>query len=140
MKYGLNRNFFVLKVKLLNIIQLIFFLLTCYFADILIIWYIKTRPRLYMYICCQLSAFINNFGKICSIKLKNSILYQINNTFWHTVFEISVTGPLSILWRLIFANVMRCSRLRIWVGYFIYFKFTPVFFQWMFLTDVLFFN
>ena len=33
---------------------------------------------------------------------------------------------LRIQWRLIFAIVIRCSRLRLWVGYFIYFKFTPV--------------
>ena len=26
----------------------------------------------------------------------------------------------------IFTNVIHCSRLRLWVGYFIYFKFTPV--------------
>ena len=36
---------------------------------------------------------------------------------------------LRIQWRLIFAIVIRCSRPRRWVGYFIYFKFTPVFFS-----------
>ena len=35
-------------------------------------------------------------------------------------------GVLRIQWGLIFANVIRCSRLRLWVGYFIYFKLTPV--------------
>ena len=39
--------------------------------------------------------------------------------------------------QLIFANVIRCSRQRTWVGYIIYFKFTSVFFQWVFLIDVL---
>ena len=33
---------------------------------------------------------------------------------------------LRIQWRLI--NVIICSRLRLWVGYFTYFKFRPVFF------------
>ena len=37
-------------------------------------------------------------------------------------------SSLRMQWRLIFANVIHCSRLRLWVGYFIYFKFTPVFF------------
>ena len=32
---------------------------------------------------------------------------------------------LKIHWRLIFASAIRCSRLRLWVGYFIHFKFTP---------------
>ena len=35
---------------------------------------------------------------------------------------------LRIQWRLIFANIIRCSRLRLWVGYFIYFQFTLAFF------------
>ena len=35
---------------------------------------------------------------------------------------------LRIQWRLIFAIVIRCFRLRLWKVYFIYFKFTPVFF------------
>ena len=47
---------------------------------------------------------------------------------------------LMIQWRLIFADVIHCSRLRLWVGYFIYFEFTPVFFCLMFLMDVLYFN
>ena len=44
---------------------------------------------------------------------------------------------LKIHWRLIFGNVMRCSRLRLWVDYFIYFKLIPVFFYWIFLIDIL---
>ena len=39
-----------------------------------------------------------------------------------------------IQWRLIFAIVIRFSRLRFWVGYFIYFKIKHVFFQWMFFN------
>ena len=39
---------------------------------------------------------------------------------------------------LIFDNVIGRFRLRLSVGYFIYFKFTPVFFCWMFLIDVLY--
>ena len=35
--------------------------------------------------------------------------------------------------RLTFANVIRCFRLRHWVGYVVYFKFAPVLFYLMFL-------
>ena len=35
------------------------------------------------------------------------------------------------------ANGILCSRLRLWVGYLIYFEFTPVFFYLMFLMDVI---
>ena len=35
-----------------------------------------------------------------------------------------------------FGNVMRCSTLRLWVGYFIYFQFTLVFFWWMSLNSI----
>ena len=49
-----------------------------------------------------------------------------------------VTKTLRIHWRLIFGNIIRCSApCMLWVRYFIYFKFTPVFFKWMFLMDVL---
>ena len=43
-------------------------------------------------------------------------------------------GFQMIQWRLIFAIVIRFSRLRFWVGYFIYFKIKHVFFQWMFFN------
>ena len=39
--------------------------------------------------------------------------------------------------RPIFTNVIYCSILLLWVGYFIHFKFTSVFFHLMFLMDVL---
>ena len=39
---------------------------------------------------------------------------------------------LRIHWRLVFDKVTRYSTLRLWVGCFIYFKFTPVFFKWIF--------
>ena len=35
---------------------------------------------------------------------------------------------LRINWRFVFGNVMRCFTLSLWWGYFIYLKFTPVFF------------
>ena len=52
-------------------------------------------------------------------------------------FKQEVCNDLRTHWRLIFANVIRFSRLRLWIGYFICFKFTPVFFYLMFLMDVL---
>ena len=38
----------------------------------------------------------------------------------------------------IFGNVIRCSTLWLWVGYFIYYKFTPVFFNgcWMLFNSI----
>ena len=33
---------------------------------------------------------------------------------------------LKMHWRITFGNVMYCSTLQLWVGYLIYFKFTPV--------------
>ena len=42
---------------------------------------------------------------------------------------------IRIQWRLSLAIVIRCSKLRLWAGYFIYIKFTSVFFQWMFLNS-----
>ena len=44
---------------------------------------------------------------------------------------------LRIQWKLDFANVIHCSRVRLWVGYFIYLKFKLVFFHLMYLMDVL---
>ena len=43
---------------------------------------------------------------------------------------------LRIHWRLIFSNVKRCSTLRLWVSYIIYFEFKFSFFQWMFFNSV----
>ena len=41
----------------------------------------------------------------------------------------NVKSDLRIHWGLIFTNDIRCSRLQRWVGYFIYFKFTCVYFN-----------
>ena len=37
--------------------------------------------------------------------------------------------------RLIFAKVIRLSRLSLWVSHFIYFKYTPAFFYWVFFFN-----
>ena len=52
------------------------------------------------------------------------------------VLRLSYAWELRIQWRLIFASVIRWSRVRLWVVYFIYFKFTPVFFYWMFFNSI----
>ena len=36
----------------------------------------------------------------------------------------------------VFANFISCSRLKLWVGYFMYFKVAPVIFYLMFLSSV----
>ena len=43
---------------------------------------------------------------------------------------------LRIQWRFIFAIVIRCYTPLLWVVYFIYFEFIPVFFSWMFFNSV----
>ena len=53
-----------------------------------------------------------------------------NNTINAGTINAEIAVPLKYLnthWRLIFGNVIRCSALWFWVGYFIYFKFIPVF-------------
>ena len=55
------------------------------------------------------------------IKLQN-----IQDGIRQGIFSPTVDTTLRIQQRLAFANVLRCSRLRFWVGF--YSKFTPVFF------------
>ena len=52
-------------------------------------------------------------GKVCSIRMPNPTLYSS--------YLGDTINPLQLF---IFDNVMRCSRLQLWVGYFIYLKFT----------------
>ena len=64
----------------------------------------------------------------------NNLIYYIRNyrkveglcTFFIKLFT------LRIKWMDIFANVIHCSRLRLWVGYFIYFKLTHLLVYLMF--------
>ena len=42
------------------------------------------------YIYYNLLVFPNNSGSICLIKLKIGMLYHMSNTYWRTVFYISV--------------------------------------------------
>ena len=62
--------------------------------------------------CCQKNCAPSKWG----------VLYYL-------IYTTDIRVNLRIQWRLIFANVIRCSRLQLWVGYFIYFKFTYVFFN-----------
>ena len=60
------------------------------------------------------------------------------NIYWT---HLGRTSPLEsiilrIQWRLIFAIVISCYRIRLWVGYFNYFEITHVFFRWMFFNSV----
>ena len=61
-----------------------------------------------------------------SSETNHEIKTNIFTCFWYWYLKIQ--------WSLIFANVLCCSRPRIWVGF--YFKFTPAFFQWMFFPSV----
>ena len=71
----------------------------------------------------------------------NNLIHYIRNyrkveglcTFFIKLFT------LRIKWMDIFANVIRCSRLRLWVGFFIYFKLTHLLVYLMFLMDAFYF-
>ena len=65
------------------------------------------------------------------IIFKEISLKQIKTTF------LRGESLLFLLFRPIFANVICCSRLWLWLDYFIYFKFTRVLFYLMLLMDVL---
>ena len=58
----------------------------------------------------------------------------IHAIVWQSNYNVLIT--LRIHWRLIFGNVISCCRTQLWVGYFVYFKFTSVFFCWLFLLHV----
>ena len=87
-------------------------------------------------IYCDL-IFIQTTGVWHSVSSGPEIICQIRFVEFN---EICGGTYVRINWRLIFGNVIRSSRLRLWVGYFICFKFTPMFFYSMFLIDVLQFN
>ena len=70
----------------------------------------------------------------------NIYLLFYSNTESYTG-KYHVQSSLRIYWRLIFGNIIRCFTLWLWVGYFIYFKITPVCsfnacFLWMFFNSV----
>ena len=56
----------------------------------------------------------------------SSTLVDAENCCWFSQQQVNLV--LRIKWRLIFTIVVRCSRLQLSEGYFIYFEFTPVFF------------
>ena len=79
-----------------------------------------------------------NWIKLETMKLLNvakEIWIKIQTMKWIYDFLMERTY-VRIQWRFIFPIVILCSRLRLWVGYFIYFKFTPAFFWWMFFNSV----
>ena len=79
-----------------------------------------------------------NWIKLETMKLLNvakEIWIKIQTMKWIYDYLMERTY-VRIQWRFIFPIVILCSRLRLWVGYFIYFKFTPAFFWWMFFNSV----
>ena len=88
--------------------------------------------------------FLVNTSSLIFVKERGNITtthdtknYKCSKRFWnkgqrHIKFSFKDT-----LLRVIFADAMHCSRLQLWVGYFICIKFTAVFFCLMFLTDIL---
>ena len=98
--------------------------------------------------CPRLTRAISEFQKytrsIYPKSLSQTCDYKSKfHAFMFTASWINLCCPCSffenlrIQWRFIFANVIRCSRLWLWVGYFIYFKFNTCVLLWIFL---MFFN
>ena len=77
---------------------------------------------------------MTNFSKSFCASIPKSLRIYFNSS--QNASPVLENACLRIQWRLTFANVIRCSRRSLWVGYFIYFKFTPVFFEWMFFNSV----
>ena len=50
---------------------------------------------------------------------------KVQHNILKTILHSWIGNDLRIHWRLIFVKVIRCSTQRLWVGYVIYFKFTP---------------
>ena len=75
---------------------------------------------------------ITQNGKISSsehTQLKSKVIRGSKSFVTKTLRKtIMRRSALTIQWGLIFANVIRCCGRILWVGYFIYFKFTPEFF------------
>ena len=63
----------------------------------------------------------------CYLWLSLRLDLRITVSIFLTFREILLR--LRIQWRIVFGNVIRCSRLRLWVGYFIYLKFTSALFS-----------
>ena len=68
-----------------------------------------------------IAAFFETSVLFISILYKNFISFMSTITCRYQRFKIKFL--LRIQWRLVFAVAIRCSRLRLWVGYFVYFKF-----------------
>ena len=88
----------------------------------------RRRSKLLWFKCTKVSIF---GGINTSFELKYYTLLNKKKRIYRSFFTylfLWITFFLRIPWRLIFAIVIRCFGLRLWEGYFIYFKFTPVFF------------
>ena len=83
--------------------------------------YRSSRPEVF----CR-KGVLRNFTKLTGKHLCQSpFLKKVAGLWPATLFK---KGLSLRCFPVNFAIVIRCSRLRIWVDYFIYFKFTPVFF------------
>ena len=84
-------------------------------------------------------AVLKNFAKFTGNHLCRSFFIKkvadhrpaalLKKRLQHRCFRVGFTKILRIHLKLIFGNLIRCSALRLWMGCFIYFKFTPVFFS-----------
>ena len=77
----------------------------------------------YQLVHCSCTFYCYNAVKISTSPILLSLFKFLQN--WNSCIKwFCLYVPLRIHWRLIFGNVICCSTLWLWVGYFIYFKFT----------------
>ena len=78
----------------------------------------------YSYRCMLLLYYISLYFMLYLYSLNICDMMYI----YYMTYMLKMQLDLRIHWRLIFGNVIQCSRLQLWVRYFIYFKFKAVFF------------
>ena len=101
-------------------------------------WHLYTCKRIYLvwWLCLIIekmcdAAFLLRVSvglKLMVEKVFDFLTLLLIGGEWLNIFTLLNTVSLRIHWRLIFGNVIRYSALWLWIGYFIYFTFTPVLF------------
>ena len=72
-------------------------------------FYVQKVELVCLYICCELSGFLNNSVKMYSIKLKIGMLYYLNNTFRNTVRYLLISLKDNSLFLLILRGIIYVS-------------------------------
>ena len=107
--------------------------------------FLNTLSQIHLYIFLEIFWAINIlFLELPVTLVRCREMYFNSYHWWYRIFfegcysrgTVLLFSFLRIEWRLIFTNIIRCSRLRLWVGYFVYFEFTHLFFYLMFFSSI----